>query len=95
MEPSVTFRRLKNALTNGTDMHGVRGSGNCFVNGMYLWYKLKFRGIPVIRTRPGTLIPHLMIKEKDGLWHFRVEKNILPAPFHILWFKGRYEKKMV
>lgn len=76
-------------------MYNVIGYGNCFINGLYLWYKLKFNGILVIRTRPGTLIPHLMIKVEDGLWHFRVEKNILPVPFHVLWFKGRYEKKMV
>ena len=73
-------------------MNGVAGWGNCFVNGLYLWYRLKFRGVPVIYTRPGTLIPHLMIKQKDCMWHFTVETNVLPFPCHVLFFKGTYER---
>jgi hypothetical protein len=73
-------------------MHGCKGVGNCFINGLYLWCRLGFRGIPVIRTRPGTLVPHLMIKQKNCMWHFRVEKNFLPSPCHVFVFKGIYEK---
>lgn len=73
-------------------MNGVAGWGNCFINGLYLWFRLGFRGIPVIKTRPGTLIPHLMIKQENCMWHFRVEKNILPSPCHVFVFKGIYEK---
>jgi hypothetical protein len=73
-------------------MHNVMGYGNCFINGLYLWYKLKFNGILVIKTRPGTWIPHLMIEQEDCIWHFTVRKNVLPAPCHVLFFKGRYER---
>jgi len=74
-------------------MHNSRGIGNCFINGFYLWYKLKFKGFPVIRTRTGTLIPHLVIKQRDCVWHFKAEENILPSPCHTFVFRGRYEKK--
>jgi len=78
---------------NTNNLHGKEGYGNCVTQGLYLWYKLKFRGVPIIKTRPGTLIPHLMIKQKDCLWHFTVKENILPVPCHIFFFKGRYEQK--
>ena len=73
-------------------MNGKIGYGNCFLNGLYLWYKLGFKGKLKIKTRPGTNIPHLIIEQEKTIWHFKVKKDLLPKPFHIFFFKGVYKK---
>lgn len=72
-------------------MHGVTGYGNCFINGLWLYFKMGLRGRLIIKTRPNSRIPHLMIDHGDCLWHFRAKKEFLPQPCKHLFFRGRYE----
>lgn len=42
--------------------------------------------------RPGRWVPHLYVLARDGTpWHFRVLRDILPQPWHWVWFWGRFE----
>jgi len=65
--------------------------GNCLVCALAIWL---VHGGEIIRSyRPGTRIPHWLVKCRDGLIrHFTVEKNILPKPFCYLVFLGRFER---
>lgn len=71
--------------------HGKRGFGNCFVNGLWLYWKMGCVGKLVVKRRPGTKIPHLMIDCGEYSWHFRAKKQLLPHYCKHLFFKGRYE----
>lgn len=66
--------------------------GNCVIGAFALlwrerWNKPRF----LLKSRPGTIIPHLMLKSETGLHHYRVEKDLLPWPFCYLVFKGRFQ----
>ena len=59
----------------------------------YFWFKNRCRGKLVMKTRPGTNIPHLLVKYQDHYVHFKNVKNLLPSPFHIFFFKGKFQKR--
>ena len=66
--------------------------GNCLICAFFLWL---FKGGSIIMAyRPGTSVPHWMVKCRDGsLRHFKVVKDILPWPLCYVLFLGTFEKK--
>ena len=66
--------------------------GNCLFCALYLmWKERKNNPQFIMKYRPGTSIPHFMVRTKDKLHHFNAEKNIWPWPFHHLCFKGQFQ----
>lgn len=65
--------------------------GNCLVCAFVIW--LVYGGKIITSTRPGTRVPHWLVKCRDGtVRHFRVRRDIFPPPFCYLLFLGRFEK---
>lgn len=66
--------------------------GNCLFCALVLmWKERKNSPKFIMKYRPGTSIPHFMVRTKDKLHHFNAEKNIWPWPFHHLCFKGQFQ----
>jgi len=66
---------------------------NCLLGALFLfWRKRKHSPKILLRVRPGTLVPHFMVKDKRGLYHYKLDNNILPWPFCYLIFNGSFQK---
>jgi hypothetical protein len=66
--------------------------GNCFLGSFVLLWKHRASDPKfILRVRPGTWVPHFMVKTNEGLHHYRVVKNFLPWPFSYLIFHGRFQ----
>lgn len=66
--------------------------GNCLTGALFLMLRER-RNRPkfIIRVRPGTFVPHFMVRTKDKLHHYRVIKDILCWPFCYLVFRGELQ----
>lgn len=65
--------------------------GNCLICAGLIW--LVHGGSVITSKRPGTKIPHWLVKCRDGsIRHFIVARDILPAPLCYVVFLGRIEK---
>jgi hypothetical protein len=66
--------------------------GNCFLGSLILfWKKRKYNPKIIIGFRPGTVVPHFIVKTQKYFYHYRTEKDILPWPFCYLVFKGSFQ----
>lgn len=66
--------------------------GNCLTGALFLlWSKRKQNPRLILKTRPGTMVPHFMVQSSAGIHHYTTEKNILPWPFCYLIFKGNFQ----
>ena len=45
----------------------------------------------IMKYRPGTSVPHFMVRTKDQLHHFKADKNLLPWPFNHVFFEGQFQ----
>lgn len=66
--------------------------GNClFCAFALLWRERANSPRFVLRRRPGTLVPHFMVRSDTGLHHYRVVRDLLPWPLCYLVFEGRFQ----
>lgn len=68
--------------------------GNCLLGSLIIFLsKKKRKKNPkiVLRFRPESLIPHFMVKSNDQLYHYKLDKDILPWPFCYLIFQGSFQ----
>ena len=66
--------------------------GNCLCGALLLiWTERKNKPKFIMKYRPGTSVPHFMVRTKDKLHHYNLEKNILLWPFCYLIFKGQFQ----
>lgn len=66
--------------------------GNCLVGALFLIYKERKNNPKfILRKRPGTLVPHFMVRTKDKLHHYNVKRDILFWPFCYLIFNGEFQ----
>lgn len=66
--------------------------GNCLAGALFLFWKERNNSPTLLlRARPGTKIPHFMVKSSNGLHHYRVSKEILPWPLCYIVFRGRFQ----
>lgn len=66
--------------------------GNCLTGAMVLlWTKRDERPQLLLKTRPGTRVPHFMVKSDTGIHHYRTERDLLPWPLCYLIFQGRFQ----
>jgi hypothetical protein len=67
--------------------------GNCLFGAIFLlWVLRKQNPICILRVRPGTLIPHFMVRTDSELHHYKLDKNVLCWPFCYIVFKGSFQK---
>jgi hypothetical protein len=66
--------------------------GNCLTGAMLLmWRERNNNPRFLLKIRPGTKVPHFMVKSRNGLHHYRVSKEILPWPMCYMVFQGRFQ----
>jgi len=66
--------------------------GNCLFGALVLLFKeRKNKPKFIIKYRMGTRIPHFMVRTKDKLHHYKVEKDLFPWPFCYILFKGSFQ----
>jgi hypothetical protein len=66
--------------------------GNCLLGSLILlWRKRKHNPKIVIGFRPGTIVPHFIVKTKKYFYHYKTEEDIFPWPFCYLIFKGTFQ----
>jgi len=66
--------------------------GNCLAGAAVLmWRERNNNPRFMLNIRPGTKVPHFMIKSDLGLHHYRVSEEILPWPLCYVVFKGRFQ----
>lgn len=66
--------------------------GNCLTGALFLlWKERKNKPKLILRRRIGTRVPHFMVKSKEKLHHYKVEKDLFPWPFCYMMFKGKFE----
>lgn len=66
--------------------------GNCAIGALaLLWRERCNKPRFLLKSRPGTFVPHFMVKSETGLHHYRVDKDLLPWPFCYLIFRGRFQ----
>jgi hypothetical protein len=66
--------------------------GNCLTGALFLFYaKRKNKPKMLFGFRPESFVPHFMVETKDVLFHYKVEKNILPWPLCYLIFQGSFQ----
>jgi hypothetical protein len=66
--------------------------GNCLVCAFFIYFKERHNNPKFILTnRPGTLVPHFMVRSTTGFHHYKTVKDILPFPFCYLLFKGEFQ----
>lgn len=66
--------------------------GNCLTGAtLLMWKERKNRPKFILKIRPGTRVPHFMVKSDSGLHHYRVSKDILPWPMCYIVFRGRFQ----
>jgi hypothetical protein len=66
--------------------------GNCFTGAvMLLWTQRDHKPRLILRTRPGTMVPHFMVKTNSEIHHYKVHKEILPWPLCYFFFEGRFQ----
>lgn len=64
--------------------------GNCLICSLVIW--LLYGGKIILSRRPGTRIPHWLVRCRDGrIRHFKVRREFLPGPFAVVLFLGRIE----
>jgi len=55
--------------------------GNCLTGAMLLlWTKRSENPRLLLKARPGTKVPHFMVKSDTGVHHYRTERDLLPWP---------------
>lgn len=66
--------------------------GNCLTGAMLLlWRERNNNPRIILRSRPGTKVPHFMVRSSNGLHHYRTSKDILPWPLCYIVFQGRFQ----
>jgi hypothetical protein len=66
--------------------------GNCLTGAAILMWKERNNNPRfMLKTRPGTKVPHFMVKSDHGLHHYKVSKDIFPWPLCYLVFQGRFQ----
>lgn len=68
--------------------------GNCLLGSCVILLnkkKRKKKSKILFRFRPESYVPHFMVKSENQLYHYKLEKNILPWPFCYLIFKGSFQ----
>lgn len=66
--------------------------GNCLCGAVrIMWEERNNRPGLILRVRPGSLVPHFMIRTKEGLRHYRVVRDLFPWPLCYLLFEGRFQ----
>ena len=66
--------------------------GNCLVCAFYLmWRERKNSPQFIMKYRPGTYVPHFMVRTKDKLHHFNTVRDILFWPLCYVLFKGEFQ----
>jgi hypothetical protein len=66
--------------------------GNCLTGAAFLmWRERNNDPRFILKIRPGTKVPHFMVKSGNGLHHYRVSKEILPWPLCYIVFQGRFQ----
>lgn len=66
--------------------------GNCFIGAIVLMWKERGNSPRFLyRRRPGTFVPHLMVRSDTGLHHYRTDRDLLPWPLCYLVFEGRFQ----
>jgi hypothetical protein len=56
-----------------------------------LWMKRDERPRLLLKNRPGTKVPHFMVKSDTGVHHYRTERDLLPWPLCYAVFEGRFQ----
>lgn len=65
--------------------------GNCLAGAaLLMWTERRNNPRFMLKIRPGTKVPHFMVKSDTGLHHYRVSKEILPWPLCYTLFQGRF-----
>lgn len=66
--------------------------GNCLTGALVLlWTERKNQPKFLLKVRPGTKVPHFMVKSNTGLHHYKTSKDILPWPLCYLVFQGKFQ----
>lgn len=66
--------------------------GNCLTGAaLLMWTERSNNPKFLLKIRPGTKVPHFMVKSDSGLHHYRVSKEILPWPLCYMVFQGRFQ----
>lgn len=67
--------------------------GNCLIGALVLLYKERHNTpIFIMKYRPGTLVPHFMVRTSDNkLHHYNTVKDILFWPLCYLLFQGQFQ----
>ena len=65
--------------------------GNCLLGSFIILLNKKKKSKIILRFRPESYVPHFMVKSENQLYHYKLEKNILPWPFCYLIFKGNFQ----
>lgn len=67
--------------------------GNCLIGALFLFWKKRKKNPKIkVKVRPGTIIPHFMIRDKKALYHYKLDKDVLPWPLCYLVFKGSFQR---
>lgn len=66
--------------------------GNCFFGALFLLFKERKNNPKfIMKYRPGTFVPHFMVRTKDKLYHYNLVKDIFCWPFCYLLFRGEFQ----
>lgn len=66
--------------------------GNCLCGAACLMWRFRTLGVRYLVPKGGR-VPHFYVVDRRGRkWHFRRERDVLPWPFRLLWFRGRVRK---
>lgn len=63
--------------------------GNCLFGALFLLWRERYNKPKfIIKYRIGTRVPHFMVRTKDQLHHFKVDKDLFPWPLCYFLFQG-------
>jgi hypothetical protein len=66
--------------------------GNCLTGAaLLMWTKRRENPRLLLKTRPGTKVPHFMVRSDTGVHHYRTERDFLPWPLCYVVFEGRFQ----
>ena len=66
--------------------------GNCLTGAIFLLWKERFNNPKfVMKYRIGTKVPHFMVRTKNQLTHYKVDRDLLPWPLCYLIFQGSFQ----
>lgn len=66
--------------------------GNCLIGALVLiWIERSNNPKFILRSRIGTKVPHFMVRTKDKLHHYKVDKDLFPWPLCYLLFQGSFQ----